>query len=101
MTREEIKKELAEIGTLAYQKAHTFAEVFNRRTELYRMLDEIAAAEEAERRARLTEEERNAEDLEELKSRLFCIRMADHYTADTYKAIAVLEKKIEELEKRV
>jgi hypothetical protein len=45
MTREEIKKELAEINTLAYQKAHTATEVFNRRTELYRMLDEIAKAE--------------------------------------------------------
>ena len=100
MTREEIKKELAEINTLAYQKAHTATEVFNRRTELYKMLDEIAKAEREERRARLTEEERNAEDLAELENKLFCLRMADHYTEDTYKVIAELEKKIEEMKKR-
>ena len=97
MTREEIKKELAEINTLAYQKAHTATEVFNRRTELYKMLDEIA---KTEKEARLTVEERNAENLAELENKLFCIRMADHYTGDTYKVITELEKKIEEMKKR-
>lgn len=105
MTTEEIRKELAEITAIARQKLPTPMEIVLKKRELEIMLDKAvmaeAEAENEKRRAKLTEAERNAEDLEELKDRLFCIEMADHYTADTYRVIAQLEKKIEELEKRV
>jgi hypothetical protein len=97
MTKEYIEKELAEINTLSYQKAHTITEVWKKRAELYAELDKIAAAEEAERKARLTEEERKAEEIDKLEKALMHIRMAEHLTFEDYKTIEEIQKEIEKL----
>lgn len=97
MTKEYIKKELAEINTLSYQKAHTITEVWEKRAELYAELDRIAAAEEAERKARLTEQERKAEEIDKLEKALMHIRMAEHLTSEDYNTIKEIQKEIEKL----
>lgn len=96
MTKEYIKKELAEINTLSYQKAHTITEVWEKRAELYAELDRIAAAE-AERKARLTEQERKAEEIDNLEKALMHIRMAEHLTSEDYNTIKEIQKEIEKL----
>ena len=97
MTKEHIKKELTEINTLSYQKAHTTTEVWKKRAELYAELDKIATAEEAQRKTRLTEEERKAEEIDKLEKALMHIRMAEHLTFEDYNTIKEIQKEIEKL----
>lgn len=97
MTKECIKKEPTKINTLSYQKAHTITEVWKKRDQLYVELDKIAAAEEVERKARLTEKERKAEEIDRLEKALMHIRMAEHLTFEDYKTIEEIQKEIKKL----